>query len=99
MLILIFILSVAAILGIFYMFKVPFIPVKHGPWDTVLFNLVIAVVLAAMFDRGIWKVALIILCGKLLVDKLRTSDTLKKYFSKKDKEQKKEENGNTGQVS
>lgn len=68
MIILIYLLSVAAVLGIFYMFKVPFIPFKD-PYKEVLFNLFMAVMVAALFDKHLWIVAGIVLCGKLLQEK------------------------------
>jgi hypothetical protein len=68
--VIIFILSFAAILAVYRMFRVPFVPFKHG-WDEVIFNLAIAAVLAFMFDRGAVVVAAVVLCGKLLWEKFR----------------------------
>lgn len=70
-LLIIFIISFVSILVIYSLFNIPFIPFKHKNWDSVIFNLLIALALALAFDRGAVIVAMFILSGKIIYEKIK----------------------------
>lgn len=75
-LLIIFLASLGAMLGIYWYFNIPFFPGTptekykfKGPWKRVAINWVIALVLAGMMDRGIIFSAIIILAVVLVWQK------------------------------
>lgn len=84
-LLIIFIVSFIAILVIYSLFNIPFIPFKHKNWDSVIFNLLIALALALAFDRGAVIVAMFILSGKIIYEKIKQTKEKFDQLKNKDK--------------
>mgnify|MGYP006987166415 CR=1 FL=1 len=85
-LLIIFIISFVAILVIYSLFNIPFIPFKHKNWDSVIFNLLlIALALALAFDRGAVIVAMFILSGKIIYEKIKQTKEKFDQLKNKDK--------------
>jgi len=87
-LILIFLVAFASILFAFHLVGAKINPF-NGDWKPAVMNLVVAAVLAYLFDRGLLVVAIIILCIRLIWEKVE--QFLKARTKKDDTESKKGE--------